>query len=286
MSAARPPEGAKAPLGGSEPNAVGERGGEVSAARPPEGAKVGTAAVEPSDGLDMAAVRLLALEQDVVRNIVSLRQSQDLFDDLSDEPAHWALAQQAEAAAKPPPYRSAQPVIDRPFEDAAWFNAIQWPFQHWQSSRFSDGRFGVWYGSDCARTTVFETAYHWVHGLLADAGFDKEPVLAERKLYNVALNATLWDLRGACTPGQGVLHPRDYASAQQLGARMHAQGHPGLLVPSVRCPQGHNVAVFNPGVLSRARLQCQLSYRWQDGTVVVEKTPGRAWLRLGLDALG
>ena len=40
MSAARPPEGAKAPLGGSAPRAAGERGGLVlSAARPPEGAK-------------------------------------------------------------------------------------------------------------------------------------------------------------------------------------------------------------------------------------------------------
>ena len=39
MSAARPPEGAKAPLGGSGPRAAGERGGqEMSAARPSEGA--------------------------------------------------------------------------------------------------------------------------------------------------------------------------------------------------------------------------------------------------------
>ncbi|MGQ0708544.1 MAG: lysophospholipid acyltransferase family protein [Rhodoferax sp.] len=50
MSAARPPEGAKAPLGGSDPNAVGERGGEVSAARPPEGAKapLGLSAAAPA----------------------------------------------------------------------------------------------------------------------------------------------------------------------------------------------------------------------------------------------
>ncbi len=39
MNAARPPEGVKAPLGGSDSNAVGERGGAVNAARPPVGAK-------------------------------------------------------------------------------------------------------------------------------------------------------------------------------------------------------------------------------------------------------
>ena len=40
MSAARPPEGAKAPLGGSATGEAVERGGlTMSAARPPEGAK-------------------------------------------------------------------------------------------------------------------------------------------------------------------------------------------------------------------------------------------------------
>ncbi len=39
MSAARPPEGAKAPPGGSTLHEVSERGGDMSAARPPEGAK-------------------------------------------------------------------------------------------------------------------------------------------------------------------------------------------------------------------------------------------------------
>ena len=45
---------------------------------------------------------------------------------------------------KPPPYRSRTPIIDRPFEDAEWFNAITWPFENWRASRFSDGSFGVW----------------------------------------------------------------------------------------------------------------------------------------------
>jgi len=47
VSAARPPEGAKAPVGGSDPHTVGERGGSVSAARPPEGAKVPMGGSDP-----------------------------------------------------------------------------------------------------------------------------------------------------------------------------------------------------------------------------------------------
>ena len=64
---------------------------------------------------------------------------------------------------------SPTPAIHRPFEEAEWFNAIGWPFQHWQSSRYSDGSFGAWYGADSVEATVYETAYHWYHGLLADA---------------------------------------------------------------------------------------------------------------------
>ena len=71
-----------------------------------------------------ARLTLADICQDVARNIVSLRQSQDLFDDLTDDPTEWLLAQKVEDEVKPPPYRSRTPIIDRPFEDAQWFNAI------------------------------------------------------------------------------------------------------------------------------------------------------------------
>ena len=125
-----------------------------------------------------AKLTLADVHQDLARNIVSLRQSQDLFDDLTDDPAEWLLAQKVEVDVKPPLYRSRTPIIHRPFEDAEWFNAIAWPFKHWQASRFSDGTDGVWYGSDTVETTVYESAYHWYRGLLADAGFDRETVVA------------------------------------------------------------------------------------------------------------
>ena len=63
---------------------------------------------------------LADVHRDVIRNIVSIRESQDLFDDLSDRPDEWALAQQVEGQVRPPPYRSGTPVIHRPFEDAQY----------------------------------------------------------------------------------------------------------------------------------------------------------------------
>jgi hypothetical protein len=227
-----------------------------------------------------AQLALVDLQQDLLRNIVSLHPSQDLFDDLSPRPGDWALAQQVEDAVKPPVYRSRTPVIDRPFEDAAWCNAIAWPFRHWRHSRFSDGGFGVWYGSESVETTVYESAYHWVRGVLSDAGFERESVVAERKVYRVACTAALLDLRPAVAEHPDLLHPSDYSLCQSVGARLHREGHPGLLTPSVRRPAGLNVAIFNPGVLSNPRHQCQLSYRLHQGTLVVEKQPGTPWITL------
>ena len=227
-----------------------------------------------------AHIRLADIHQDVARNIVSLRESQDLFDDLTDDPAEWLLAQKVEDEVKPPPYASHKPIIDRPFEDAQWFNAIQWPFKHWQASRFSDGSFGVWYGSESVETTVYESAYHWYRGLLSDAGFEQMAVIAERKVYWVACNAALLDFRQAAEKHPDLLHPLDYTFCQAVGSRIHREGHPGLLTLSVRRPAGENLAIFNPAVLSNPRHHCQLSYRLEGGQIVVEKQPGATWMSL------
>jgi hypothetical protein len=228
-------------------------------------------------------VPLAEVHADLVRNIVSLRVSQDLFDDLSAHPADWARAQRVEAQVKPPAYASAQPVIHRPFEETAWFDAIAWPFDHWRTSRYSAGGFGVWYGAFDAATTVWETAYHWVHGLLADAGFQHGPVAIERKLYDVACDAALPDLRAATPPA--LLHRSDYAAPQALGRRLHHEGHPGLLVPSVRHAGGEVAAILRPAVLSRPRFQGALRYRLENGVIRVERAPGRAWMKIPVAAL-
>ena len=227
-----------------------------------------------------AHLALADIHQDVARNIVSLLQSQDLFDDLTDDPAEWLLAQKVEDEIKPPPYRSRTPVIDRPFEDAEWFNAIIWPFNHWQTSRFSDGTYGVWYGSESIETTVYESAYHWYRGLLTDAGFERTMVVAERKVYSVACNAALLDFRKSAEDHPDLLHPSDYAYCQSVGSRIHREGHPGLLTQSVRRPAGTNVAIFNADILSNPRHNCQLAYRLEGDQIMVEKQPGVEWVRL------
>src|SRR5687768_17412866 len=97
---------------------------------------------------------LIDLHSDLLRNIVSLRVSENLFDDLIDDPAAWATAQQLELETKPHFFTNQIPVINRPFEEAEWNEAIQYPFKNSSQSRYSDGTFGVWYGGDTLETTV------------------------------------------------------------------------------------------------------------------------------------
>lgn len=230
-------------------------------------------------------IQLADIHQDVARNIVSLRETQDLFDDLTADPVEWLLAQKVEDEVKPPPYASRKPIIDRPFEDARWFNAIEWPFKNWQNSRFSDGSFGVWYGSESVETTVYESAHHWYGGLLGDAGFEQMAVVAERQVYWVACHAALLDLRPLVAEEPDLLHPSDHTFCQTVGSRIHREGHPGLLTQSVRRLAGENLAIFNPSVLSSPRHNCQLTYRLQGGQIAVEKQLGETWIKLNTAGL-
>ena len=228
-------------------------------------------------------LQVIDVQQPVVRNIVSIRQSQDLFDDLSNSPDDWSAAQHVEDTVKPPPYSSHSPVIDRPFEDAAWFNAVQWPFDHWQSNRYSNGKFGVWYGSAQAETTVYETVYHWYSGFLRDAGFETESVVGERKLYNVTCSAMLLDFRPAFLSEPRLRHGTDYSFSQAVGARLHGEGYPGLLTHSVRHEGGENFVILNSKVLSEPKLLCQVTYRVEGQHIRIEKQVGVEWMSIPTD---
>ena len=242
-------------------------------------------ATEPAvDGL-FATLRLADIHDALVRNIVSLRVSEDLFDDLSSHPADWKLAQAVEDSAKPPPFRSPQPVIDRPFEDAEWFNAVGFPFFHWSQSRYSDGSFGVWYGADGVQTSAWESAYHWYCGFLADAGFQHEGVVGERKLYLVRCDAALLDMRALCRKFPALLHPSDYALTHAVGKRLAREGHPGLLTRSARYPDGQCYAIFNSTVLSQPRQHGALTYRLQSDCIRVESRPGSKLFEIPLSTL-
>lgn len=224
-----------------------------------------------------SSLALADVHQDVTRNIVSLRVSSHLFDDLSDDPAAWSSAQQLELVTKSQLFISNQPIIDRPFEEAEWNDAIGYPFQNAAQSRYSDGSFGVWYGADSIETSIHETVYHWQKGLLEDAGFNRPGVEIQRRVYLVQCDSLLIDLRPCIGNYPEITHSSDYTTTHQIGSKLHREGHPGLITPSARST-GDVFAIFAPKILSNPRHLCYLSYTTTAHGVEIQRTPGEVWM--------
>jgi hypothetical protein len=224
------------------------------------------------------------LHRDLVRNIPGIRRSQDLFDDLSDDPDDWAVAVSAEAAGR---IATDSAVITRPFD---YGTVITYTFEsaHWQATRFSDGtRYGVWYGSWDIATTVYETAYHWSRFVRESYGDEDRAIRSERRVFAVRCDALLIDLRGKEKSYPALVDRRSYAFCQEVGRHVHEQGQNGLLVRSARC-EGVNAAVFRPERLRDARDKLFLTYRYNPARdeLVVERVQGRAWMRITPSTLG
>jgi len=221
---------------------------------------------------------------DLVRNIPGIRESQQIFDDLSADPTDWDVAIAAEAAARIP---TDAPIVTRPFD---YGSVISYTFDasHWQATRFSDGtRYGVWYGSTALETTVYETAWHW-YRLVCDsfAALDRV-VVTDRRAFDVRCDALLIDLRGKERPYPQLASRTSYAFTQRLGRYVHEQDQNGLLVRSARC-DGINGCVFKPQRLSNVRHRAYLTYRVNPArdTFVAERARGRKWLALAPSTLG
>lgn len=215
------------------------------------------------------------------RNIVSLRKSVDLFAELVDEPEHASVLAEHEATTKL--VSDPQPIISRPFEDAAVYdpvvNAIAWPFEHPAASRYSTGRFGVWYGAESLETSVHETVHHFRINTFASelAREGSKPIVQERRVHLVHCSASLVDLRPLVRNEKRLIDSDDYTYCQALGAELRASFMPGVMTKSARRKAGEVVAVFIKEALSNPRDVCYLTYTLEphSGRVKVERSPGK-----------
>lgn len=202
--------------------------------------------------------RLCDFRQDAYRNIVSLRESEDLFDDISDGD---------EAAETVAVYTEMHGKRDLPIGDdvisrsMAYNEAVSFPFEPHDPpllSRFSDGSFPAWYGSIDWETTVYETCYHYLMTELGREG--ASPVQwRERKVYLIHCQGLLLDLREKAADFPDLLLD-DYHYCRTVGSRCYREGIPGILAPSVRCPGGTNINIFRREALSNARVAFFLEY--------------------------
>jgi hypothetical protein len=138
-------------------------------------------------------------------------------------------------------------------------------------SRFSDGAYGVFYAARERATAIAETRHHHARFLAATR---EPPMHLPMRLYSVAIDARLHDLRPAGAVGDAVYAPDDYAASQALGRALHAAGSGGVVYRSVRHAGGQCAGLFRPIGASRCLHAAYLLYAW-DGerfTDVYEKT--------------
>jgi len=138
-------------------------------------------------------------------------------------------------------------------------------------SRFSDGRFGVFYAARDRSTAVAETRHH--HGRFL-AATKQAAMHLPMRLYHVAIDAKLHDLRPGGAADPAVHDPDDYAAARTLGHALHQAGSAGVVYRSVRRSGGHCAGLFRPRGASACLHAAVLLYAWdgQAFTDVFEKT--------------
>lgn len=139
-------------------------------------------------------------------------------------------------------------------------------------SRFSDGRHGMFYAARDRATAIAETRHHHARFLAATA----QPAMhLPMRLYHVAIDARLHDLRPPGAVPEAVHDPEDYRAAQALGAALRAAGSAGVAYRSVRRPGGQCVGLFSPLGARDCLHAAHLLYAW-DGrrfTDVYERLP-------------
>ncbi len=220
---------------------------------------------------------------DLVRNIKTIRESQDLFDDLARDPRDRAAAIAAEAGERIP---TPAAIVTRPFD---YGTVIGYSFDPsaWQATRFGDARrYGVWYGSLAAETTVYETVFHWHRFLLDSFATEDRFIVGERRLFDVRCDALLIDARGREAAFPDLVSRAGYAFTHALGGFLVDQGANGILVRSARC-DGINGAIFRRERNSNVRERMHLTYRCNPARdlCTVERTPGETWLAIRPSAL-
>ncbi|WP_296661929.1 RES family NAD+ phosphorylase [Paraburkholderia sp.] len=133
-----------------------------------------------------------------------------------------------------------------------------------QGSRFSDGTYGVFYCARSRATAIAETRYHSARFLAATS---ERPLRQQMRLYTVAAEGDIVDLRGEPAPDPAVLSPTDYAAGQALGRAVREAGAPGIAYPSVRDAGGECLAALRTSLVHACHHAAYLEYNWNGHTI-------------------
>jgi len=132
-------------------------------------------------------------------------------------------------------------------------------------SRFTDGRYGVYYAANNIDTAIAETKYHRERFLAAT---NESPIEIDMRSYASNIDAEFHDIRGDQDKFLDVYDPDNYSQAQALAKRLRDEDSNGIAYSSVRDPKGECVAVFRPTLLEPVVQGAHYCYVW-DGSAIV-----------------
>ncbi len=139
--------------------------------------------------------------------------------------------------------------------------AIMAAFTHLnpEGSRFSDGRYGVYYAAHTLATAIAEVSHHRAVFLARTL----EPAIdVDMRVVLAQLDAPLHDLRALGKRGAALFDPDLYAAPQALGRQLREAGSWGVQFPSVRHSGELCVGVFRPRALRNARSGAHIALHW------------------------
>lgn len=132
-----------------------------------------------------------------------------------------------------------------------------------QPSRFSPAERGAWYAALDVATCIAEVGFHLTR-TLADAG-DFDAVVECGEMI-ASMSGVFVDLRTA--PAHAALDPdpaTGYPAGNALAARARAEGHNGIIYPSVRHQGGTCIAALWPNVVQSVVQGAMYRLTWAGG---------------------
>ncbi|MDX3893156.1 RES family NAD+ phosphorylase [Pusillimonas sp.] len=118
-----------------------------------------------------------------------------------------------------------------------------------EGSRFNSGERGAWYCAFDAQTALAEIVFHKTVEY-AEIDFFQDSVSYQALLAD--FSGEFHDLRDAPDFAE-CLSPGSYVASQELAQRLLDEGSMGVVYPSVRRPQGTNLACFRPALVGNVR---------------------------------
>ncbi|MFC5460676.1 RES family NAD+ phosphorylase [Massilia niabensis] len=118
-----------------------------------------------------------------------------------------------------------------------------------EGSRFNDGERGAWYCAFEAETALAEVCFHKAVEYQEIKRFD-DSVTYQTMLAD--FNGSFHDIRGVRGLAK-CLDPGSYVASQSLAAELLEAGSMGIIYPSVRRPEGTNLACFRPALVGNVR---------------------------------